>query len=339
MFIKNLPYIRLLLFILSRRVFVVIRANNWLFIWVGLELNLLSFIPIISASNNNETEAIVKYFLIQAVASIFFFISIIYNHLFPTRYFFLVTLLLRIIIKLGAAPCHFWFPIVINSMTWFNCIVLSTIQKISPIVIVSFIASSLNYSIIFPLVVLNSLVGGLGGVNQTLIRPLIAYSSIVHISWLFGLVYISSFAMILYLIFYIIILSSLFFLILNISKNSIFQFNLKNNTNLPDIVIIFFSLLSLAGLPPLFGFLPKWLAIFTLSYRNQIIILFILLIGTLISLFYYLRIFFLVFTNRAKSITKTSFFPISYTLNLSTFRIIIFLRLNLFYAMIIFNKS
>ena len=50
--------------------FITISSNSWLRAWIGLEFNLLSFIPIISNNKNILTlEASLKYFLIQALVS------------------------------------------------------------------------------------------------------------------------------------------------------------------------------------------------------------------------------------------------------------------------------
>jgi NADH:ubiquinone oxidoreductase subunit 2 (subunit N) len=76
-------------------------------------------LPIITSTiSNQETEAAIKYFFPQAIGSACFLLSIIplfspqilaplSHHLSPILFLF------RILIKIGAAPCHFWLPNVI----------------------------------------------------------------------------------------------------------------------------------------------------------------------------------------------------------------------------------
>jgi NADH-quinone oxidoreductase subunit N len=61
--------------------------------------------------------------------------------------------------------------------------------------------------------------------------------------------------------------------------------------NTMTAIIIAICLLSLAGIPPLRGFIPKLIIIFKLIETNCMILLF-LLIGAYINLYYYLNITF-----------------------------------------------
>jgi len=58
---------------------------------------------------------------------------------------------------------------------------------------------------------------------------------------------------------------------------------------------LFINFLSLGGLPPFLGFLPKWIVIQQLTFCNQYFILIILIISTLVTLFFYLRICYSAF--------------------------------------------
>ena len=81
---------------------------------MGLEINLLSFIPlIINSKNLFSSESSLKYFLTQALASSIFLFSIILFFLFNNfnryefNFYFLILLNSSLIIKIGAAPFHF----------------------------------------------------------------------------------------------------------------------------------------------------------------------------------------------------------------------------------------
>jgi len=60
----------LLLTTLLGRVLVSVSSNSWLGAWIGLEINLISFIPLtFNAKNMYSTEASLKYFIEQVLAS------------------------------------------------------------------------------------------------------------------------------------------------------------------------------------------------------------------------------------------------------------------------------
>ena len=65
-------------FLIFMSIIISLRFNSRLFIWIRLEINILSFLPIISSGLNIELENSVKYFLIQRWASIIFFDKIFF---------------------------------------------------------------------------------------------------------------------------------------------------------------------------------------------------------------------------------------------------------------------
>ena len=83
---------------------------------MGLELNLISFIPIVSSSINiYKTEATLKYFLIQALASSIIILGAMYTYLRQAMPLLLISSALML--KAGAAPLHFWILPVIQGMS------------------------------------------------------------------------------------------------------------------------------------------------------------------------------------------------------------------------------
>lgn len=303
----NSPFLILSSSIIILRTLIAISRTNWLFLWVALEINLLRFIPIIIHSKKSqETEAAVKYFLAQALGSRILLISSIslWSNSRTPNQFIPVLLFIALVLKLGIVPCHFWYPSVITSISWTSALILSTWQKLAPLAIISFsFSSSFNTSsygsfwgpvweITIVIAILNALIGGLVGINQSHLRTIIAYSSITHIGWIMILIYTNNpIATILYFLFYSIIISPIF-LIIQIK-------NLTNTNKLRKIIthspiikfIIPILLLSLRGLPPLSGFIPKWIAISLFSNIKQWITL-VLIIGSIINTYFYLNIAF-----------------------------------------------
>lgn len=298
---NNFIYKLIFICTLIRGTLIAISSSSWLGMWIGLEINLLSFIPLIIDNKNLfSNESAIKYFLTQAFASlIFLFITIIYiikfNTLFnlETIQFNNLVINSAIILKLGAAPFHFWFPNVIEGLSWINSLTILTWQKLAPLIIISY---SLFRETIFLFIIISTLIGSIGGLNQTSLRKILAYSSINHIGWMLSALLFNNILWLFYFTLYCIINLSilLIFKIFNLFHiNQIFIFN---NTNPILKFCLFINFLSLGGLPPFLGFLPKWIIIENLISINHLFILFFIVIIALITLFFYIRLTFSAFT-------------------------------------------
>nr|ABB81904.1 NADH dehydrogenase subunit 2 [Timema californicum] len=275
---------------------ISISSNSWLGVWMGLEINLLSFIPLISSTNNLlSSESALKYFLIQAIASVILILSIIlmlsiksmtvqiYMNTLP-----LMLILSALMAKSGVAPLHFWFPEVMEGLTWMNCLILMTWQKIAPLLIMSHNMFMGEFT--FMVVTSSIVVGALGGLNQTSMRKILAYSSIGHLGWMLIALMESEYISTFYLSIYLMITSAVVLILYMKSINHINQ--TFGNLNLSPMMklALFINLLSLGGLPPFLGFLPKWLVIQYLLSQNQMPLLIIMVMGTLVTLFYYMTV-------------------------------------------------
>nr|APT41490.1 NADH dehydrogenase subunit 2 [Trichopygomyia trichopyga] len=296
------PSKNLFMFSLIMGIMITISSNSWLGIWMGLEINLLSFIPLMmDESNIFASEASLKYFLTQAMASSLLLFSIIlfltYNNMnfsLWNSFFFSKLLLinLTLLIKTGAAPFHFWFPSVMNCLSWFNNWILMTLQKIAPFILIFY---SFNYYLNFFSLILCLLFGAIGGLNQTSIRKIMAYSSINHMSWMLCSMYFSKTLWLNYFMFYIFLTTSIVFLFANFNIFFMNQLFLYFNNNLMIKLTIFILFLSLGGLPPFIGFFPKWLVIQYLMFNNLYFIILLMVVMTLFTLYFYLQITYSAF--------------------------------------------
>lgn len=277
-----------------------ISSINWFSAWIGLELNLLSFTPlIINNKNSLSTEAAIIYFLIQSSASSIFIFFCIYNSYYSFIYFFfnlnsINLIIIPLLIKLGAAPFHNWFILVIKNLTWFLCYLLITLQKIAPLFILNLI--NIRPNIILSFALISLVVGSVGGLNQTSLNKILAFSSVNHLGWMLTANILNKSLLIIYLIFYIFI--NLFVVqFLNIKNITHF-----NQLNFLDSLSWALSILSLGGLPPLVGFLPKLIIIKLLIINNFYFITTIIVLTALITLVFYLRliIFSLIFTSHVQ---------------------------------------
>nr|YP_010988661.1 NADH dehydrogenase subunit 2 [Allanaspides hickmani]WOR80966.1 NADH dehydrogenase subunit 2 [Allanaspides hickmani]WOR80979.1 NADH dehydrogenase subunit 2 [Allanaspides hickmani] len=273
-------------------IFLAISSSSWLMAWVGLELNLLCFIPLITSKNDQySSEAALKYFLIQVLASAILIISVLLINIFP--FFSYSLIMVSLLIKSGSAPFHFWFPAVIQGLSWPQTALLMTLQKISPMVLLSY---TLIYFSTWPVllfscsIISSAIFGALGGLNQTLLRKIMAYSSINHMAWMLSAMLISESLWIQYFLFYCFISLSIISIFHSSQAFHLLNLIFKINFSSVKKSIFLFSLLSLGGLPPFTGFLPKWILIQELINQKMFILLMVLLVSTLFTLFYYINI-------------------------------------------------
>nr|AXZ71055.1 NADH dehydrogenase subunit 2 [Lonchoptera multiseta] len=294
----------LFLLILMSGTLITISANTWLGAWMGLEINLLSFIPLMNDNKHNlmATEASLKYFLTQAMASIILLFAIIlmmmkYNlisqsEIYTKFNFMSIIMLSALALKSGAAPFHFWFPGVMEGLTWMNSLILMTWQKLAPLILISYLKLNIY---IYMIILLSVMFGSLGGLNQTSLRKIMAFSSINHLGWMLSAMMFNEYLWLFYFLIYSFLSMNLVILFF---MCKIYHINQLFSIYFNDKVVKFsfmFNLLSLGGLPPFLGFLPKWMVIQSLSMISQLNLLFLMTLMTLITLYFYLRMCYSAF--------------------------------------------
>lgn len=321
--------------LLVTTIFMFVRSS-WLGVWTIIEFNIFRFLPLILVSSiSYEEEGVVKYFITQIIASILIlwsYIIIIINLEINIIKFIMVTSLL---IKIGSFPCYSWYPSVIKSINWFNCIILSTLQKTGPCLLL-FIYLNTNMYILIFIRLSNVFIGGLFGLFQTDLRSLLAYSSISHVGWITAS-YSLRFKLIsvIYFIFYLLLRIPIFLIFIVRGAYTLANIIYFNKDLLINMIIVFTMLLSLRGIPPLTGFIPK---LITLLFIIKVSILFsiLLVIISIFSIYIYLRILFsLLFFYFKQYFLKDI---LNYKLIITIIITIIYLPvIILIYAMTIFN--
>nr|AYW52259.1 NADH dehydrogenase subunit 2 [Cassidinae sp. ACP-2018] len=286
-----------------------ISANNWMLLWIGMEINLLSVIPLFKDKSIYSTEASMKYFITQCMASSMLLASIMISEkssiiLFKTLIEYLMVT--SLLIKLGAAPFHFWVPEVSEGLSWMNCLILLTWQKVAPsIFLILIMCPSM---MITASIILSSLIGGIMGLNQTSLRKIMAYSSINHMAWMLASMLSQLKIWLMYFSIYLV--TSMFMMYL-FNKFNLFFMNQLMNNNLSNssMILIMLNFLSLSGLPPLIGFFPKWMVIYWLSMMNLIVLASLMMILTLISIYIYLRLITPMMLLKQKTIKMIKYQP------------------------------
>nr|WDE88121.1 NADH dehydrogenase subunit 2 [Catharus guttatus] len=278
---------------------ITLSSNHWALAWTGLEINTLAILPLIAKSHHPRSiEAATKYFLTQAAASALILFSSMTNAWHtgqwditqltcPTSCLILTA---AIAMKLGLVPFHFWFPEVLQGCSLTTGLLLSTAMKLPPITLLYMTSQSLNHTPMVTMAILSAALGGWMGLNQTQTRKILAFSSISHLGWMsIILVYSPKLAMLNFYLY--VLITAAVFLTLNSIKTLNLSTLMTTWTKTPALsATLMLTLLSLAGLPPLTGFLPKWLIIQELTKQDMASMAVIMALLSLLSLFFYLRL-------------------------------------------------
>nr|BDC20418.1 NADH dehydrogenase subunit 2 [Barathronus diaphanus] len=310
------PYIlSTLLFGLGLGTTITFASTHWLLAWMGLEINTLAIIPLMSKHHHpRAVEATTKYFLTQATAAAMILFASTTNawltgqweiqqmtHPLP-----LTIITLALALKLGLAPLHSWLPEVLQGLDLTTGLILSTWQKLAPFALFLQIPSP-NPTILVMLGLTSTLVGGWGGLNQTQLRKILAYSSIAHLGWMLLVLQYAPSLTLLALLTYFAMTLSLFL-----------SFKLNEATNINSLAtawakapaltaLLPLVLLSLGGLPPLTGFAPKWLILQELTKQDLAPTATFAALTALLSLYFYLRLSYaMALTASPNSLTATT---------------------------------
>nr|ACY72110.1 NADH dehydrogenase subunit 2 [Brachypodius atriceps]AKC01588.1 NADH dehydrogenase subunit 2 [Brachypodius atriceps]AKC01589.1 NADH dehydrogenase subunit 2 [Brachypodius atriceps]AKC01590.1 NADH dehydrogenase subunit 2 [Brachypodius atriceps]AKC01591.1 NADH dehydrogenase subunit 2 [Brachypodius atriceps] len=278
---------------------LTISSNHWVMAWAGLEINTLAILPMISMSHHPRAiEAATKYFLVQATASALVLFSSMNNAWYTgqwditqlTHPVSCLILTSAIAMKLGLAPFHFWLPEVLQGSPLITGLLLSTVMKFPPMTLLFMTSNSLNPSLLTCMAILSTALGGWMGLNQTQIRKILAFSSISHLGWMAVVIpYDPKLTMLNFYLY--ILMTTAVFLTLNSMKVLKLSVLMTTWAKMPSLnAMLLLTLLSLAGLPPLTGFLPKWLIIQELTKQDMIPAAMTISLLSLLSLFFYLRL-------------------------------------------------
>ena len=311
---------------------IMISSNNFLLLYLGLEIQSLSLYVVSSFRRDNykSTEAGLKYFILGSLSSglMLFGISLIYGStgsinfeiissminnegFFPGIVAGLVFLICGFAFKASAVPFHMWTPDVYEGSPTPVTAFFATVPKIAAVGVLlrvlfdcfGQIVESWQQVIII-ISILSMFLGSVAAIGQNNIKRLMAYSSIGHIG--FVLMGVASgtdkgvSAVLIYMVLYIIMNIGVFVFILNMERNgvavtTINSLNMYNNVSKGQTLFLTVLLFSLAGIPPLAGFFGKFF-IFNAAINAGLSWLAVMGgIASVIAAFYYLRIVYLMY--------------------------------------------
>lgn len=303
---------------------ILILSDNLITLYLGLELQTFSIFILIAKNRESikGSEAGLKYFMLGAISSGFYLIGL--TILFLQGYNFnigdilmltedseimicLTLISLSFCFKLSLFPFHFWIPDIYEGSSWDILAIIATLPKISVISVL--VQLLINTNIIISLCLLSIGIGTLGALNQTKLKRLLGYSGISHMGFIvLGYSMMANLGSTVggfYLAIYMLTMLSVFILIIssNIGNEFIIELGGLKFINKILAATLILLVLSIAGIPPLSGFMSKWYLIWVAleNYHNfsSIIMIFFSAIG----LGYYLRIVKVIYFQK-----KSSFF-------------------------------
>jgi len=322
------PEFAIILLISIVGMLLMISSNDLLSLFMSMELQSLSLYILVSFSRDDFTssEAGVKYFIIGSLSTcIFLFgtslvyglvgstsfneISVFMSDLYSTPTMLIVGLIFILVslsLKISAAPFHMWTPDVYQGAPSIITTLLSTLPKIAAfgvlirLLVYPFGEIIVDWGkILIILSITSMLIGSLGALRQTDLKRLMAYSTINHIGFiLMGLIPGSEdgiTSICIYLIFYITMNLGIFLFILNMQRDQVSVTSIKDLSGLYRsqpltagcVSIILFSM---AGIPPMAGFIGKLIILNIIIDNNLFFLAVIAVLTSVIAAFYYIRL-------------------------------------------------
>ena len=308
-----------------------------------LSLSLYALIGF-NKKSSLSSEAAIKYYVLGAMSSgiLLFGISLIYGFTGSITYddiasqltnidmnsvdyiaiiFGIIFITASLCFKFGAAPFHMWVPDIYQGSLISTTILLSTLPKIAVFIVflklyfIPFIILKEVWSDILIFVgMLSIIIGSLFALTQENIKRLLAYSAISNIGFIIlslGLVSVDGIHSSLYytMVYSLTALAS-FGIITHITSNSN---GIEKITDLAGLskthpyfaFLILITMLSSAGIPPLIGFHAKLMVIKALIGSSYIMLSIIVVIMTVVSAYYYLKVIKTIYFDSREDLIST----------------------------------
>ena len=325
---------------------LMVSANNFLALYLGLELQSLALYILASIHRDNvkSAEAGLKYFVLGSLASgIFLFgCSFIYgfsgtisfevlNQLYQENTLPLGVLIGMVFVivafcfKASAVPFHMWTPDVYEGAPTPVTAFFAVAPKVAVIAVfirttmVAFEGVAIQWQQVIQFVAAASMIiGAIGALKQTNIKRLIAYSSIGHVGYiLIGVATASQEgvrASLVYLTIYLAVSVGTFACIMMVRRRDVMSEDISTfsglaKTNPYLAMAMAVMMFSMAGIPPFAGFFAKFFVLFAAIEEGIIWLAVIGVVSSVVSAFYYLRIVKILYFDEATSSLSKDFEP------------------------------
>nr|YP_009040869.1 NADH dehydrogenase subunit 2 [Telamonia vlijmi]AIB04190.1 NADH dehydrogenase subunit 2 [Telamonia vlijmi] len=257
---------------------LVISSEDWFLIWVGLEINMMTFLIMVYRRWSMKViEVCMKYFFIQSLGSAFL-IGILYLgwSMVGGLSFMILSY------KIGAGPFFYWFPNMCSGLDWGSCFMLMLFQKMLPLCLIFMFV----HWVMWIVMLISLMVGIMGSFNQNNVKELLGYSSIHHLGWILIISISKNLMWFIYLIVYGMVMLGV---LINFYKNKIVNFFMMYKCKNKMWLIV--GMLSMAGMPPLLGFLLKWMALINIMNLGLLYVM-VLIMVSLVMLYVYMQIMY-----------------------------------------------
>nr|APH07335.1 NADH2 dehydrogenase subunit 2 [Leptopilina boulardi] len=282
------------LFMLILSIFMGINSKTMFFMWLWLEVNTMSFIPVMIFFNKYFNDNFIKYFIFQCISSSLMFISFASEYLISLNMLLYIILMFVIFMKMGMFPFLFWYMNIIPHLSYINCLILFTAQKILIYymfskMMMTFEMSLFQMNLFYLLIALNSISSVFLIWKKNSIKIILGASSINHSSWLLLLLNWNIYMWMIYFSLYTMTLTYLMLKLMNMNI-----FNLKNiyKINNNNKIYIFTLMLLLMMMPPTIMFFMKMYTIQIYMNSLSLMLTFLLIMSTVMFYYFYLKILF-----------------------------------------------
>jgi len=304
---------------------LLISSKDLISLYVALELQSLSLYVLTTiVRNKKSTEGALKYFVLGAMATgfILFGSTYVYGSLGSGDMEIItwssqgmeegekgllmgITLILiGLLLKLSAAPWHMWTPDVYEGAPTIITAYFSVVPKLALLVlgVRIYLTSGVNNTgylglqyIIILAAISSMIIGSISALNQTQLKRLLAYSTIGHVGYILIGVSLGTYSglegSIFYLLIYMTAGIAIFIMVLSLKNREkiveLFGLGKLNTTLGISLVILLFSI---GGIPPLSGFISKFLVFYAAIESGGYFIAIIGVLASVVSILYYLKL-------------------------------------------------
>nr|UGK73295.1 NADH dehydrogenase subunit 2 [Balala lui] len=272
----------LLLWSMTIGVMISMSSNSWMMMWSGIEISMMSFIPIMSSNSMLSAESCTKYFIVQSSSSMIMMLSLLMM-ISKSKLNYEMILLTSLMMKLGAVPFHNWVLSVVEGLNYLMLLNLLIIMKMAPLTMLSYLFSTTT---MIPM--LTMILGSIMGINQNSLRKMLGYSSIFNL----GILILSTKSNPVWLSFmmmYTIMMISIISFLYKMNLNYINQMSVNNHKKMINLKM-WIILISMGGMPPTLGFSAKLLIIEFFIKMKMSMNLVVMILSSILVMFFYMRL-------------------------------------------------
>jgi len=246
-------------------------------------LILFCYKDLFKKKKKEMSESAIKYFIIQSISSsILIFSSICIKRIYSFTKSLIIMIVISLIIKTGSTPFHQWFVNIVKKILWKNNTILITWQKLAPVYLILYQVKSL----ILPFILIRRIVGALIQMNKKNTIEIIGFSSVFNLRWIILAIIINTY---IFLVFCFIYWIAVIIVIVTLKRIKLENIYREKSIEIKKWLILA-VIINLGGIPPMAGFISKWIVFSESIKHNILMIITFLLVTRSINLYIYIRL-------------------------------------------------